>query len=42
MTPDEPRQIDESIENDLDFWVEQKHQPHEIQIEFVEEGMEGL
>lgn len=35
-----PREIDESIENEIDFWIEQKHQAEEIQLELIEEDME--
>lgn len=34
----EQRQLDESIETDVDFWVEQKHADDEAQLEWVEEG----
>lgn len=36
--PREQRQIDESIETDIDFWIEQKHADDEVQMEWVEES----
>lgn len=43
MTTNPPRQreIDESIENDLDFWTEQKHAEEEVQLELIEEEING-
>lgn len=38
MIPKLDRQLDESIETDVDFWVEQKHQDDAAQLEWVEEG----
>lgn len=33
-----PCEIDENIENEIDFWIEQKHQDDFKQLEWVEEG----
>lgn len=35
-TPREQRQLDESIETDLDFWIEVKHERDEEQLEWDE------
>lgn len=45
MIPSRPitqRQIDESIENDIDYKIELAHANDQEQLEWHDEGMEGL